>query len=404
MFGSIYTGMSGMAAFSAGLDVISNNVANLNTPGYKGNDLLFQDLFYGFQLSSEFNNNIASMQIGKGVQANTTTVVYSQGDLRATGVDTDVAIDGRGFFLLQDGDKQYFTRSGQFVFDQDGYLVARGTDFRVAAFDESENLSNVNLTGLRTSAPTATSKISFTNNLSTGTTRHKLDNVIVIDEAGNEHRLTFNFVNNSAETPRSWLIEIENESGEKVGDTGKISFQGNGSPEEGHNTFTFSFTPTGANPIEIELDFGKPGSFTGVTSFSGGTNSDMAVAERDGKGSGSITGIEFDREGQFIIKYSNGDEYKGGKLAIATFPDLQALQQVGSSLYITTEDNRAQLSTATNDGLGEIATKSIELSNVELTQQFTDLIIVQRGYQASSQVLTVSNEMMQQLMEVVGKK
>ena len=98
MFGSIYTGMSGLAAFSAGLDVISNNVANLNTPGYKGNDLLFQDLFYGFEMSNEFNNNIASMQIGNGVQANTTTVVYSQGDIRDTGVDTDVAIDGKGFF------------------------------------------------------------------------------------------------------------------------------------------------------------------------------------------------------------------------------------------------------------------------------------------------------------------
>ena len=404
MFGSIYTGMSGLAAFSAGLDVISNNVANLNTPGYKGSDLLFQDLFYGFQMSNEFNNNFNSMQIGNGVQANTTTIIYSQGDIRDTGEDTDVAIDGQGFFLLQDGDTQYFTRSGQFVFNQEGYLVARGTDFRVMAFDESGNETNVSLTGLRTSAPTATSKISFTNNLSTGTTRHKLDNVVVIDQAGNEHQLTLTFVNNSAETPRSWLIEIEDESGEKIGETGEIRFQGNGSPEEEFNTFTFSFTPEGADPLEIELDFGSPGSFTGVTSFSGGTNSDMAVAERDGAGAGSIASVEFDREGQFIIKYSNGEEYKGAKLALATFPDLQALQQMGNSLYTTTKDNQAQLSTATKDGLGEITGKSIELSNVELTQQFTDLIIVQRGYQASSQVLTVSNEMMQQLMEAIGKK
>jgi len=404
MFGSIYTGMSGLAAFSAGLDTISNNVANLNTPGYKGNDLLFQDLFYGYQMSSEYNNNINSMQIGNGVQANSTNVIFSQGDIRDTGVDTEVAIDGRGFFLLQDGDQKYFTRSGQFVFDENGYLVARGTDYRVMAMDESGDMTNVNVTGLRTSVPAATTKISFTNNLSTGTTRHSMDNVTVIDEAGNEHKLVLTFVNNSADTPRSWLIEIEDEAGEKIGETGEIRFQGNGSPEEGYNTFTFSFTPEGADALEIELDFGKPGSFTGVTSFSGGTNSDMAVAERDGKASGSITGVEFNREGQFIIKYSNGDEYKGVKLALATFSDLQALQQIGNSLFITTEDNPAQLSTATKDGLGEIAGKSIELSNVELTQQFTDLIIVQRGYQASSQILTVSNEMLQQLMQVIGKK
>ena len=403
MFGSIYTGMSGLTAYSKGLDVISNNVANLNTPGYKGNDLLFQDLFYGFQLSSEFNNDFSGYQVGFGVKADSTSIVFSQGDVRATGEDTDVAVDGSGFFVLQDGGNNYFTRSGQFVFDKDGYLVSRVTGMRVAAIDESGNLTNINITGSRTSAPSATSEIKFTNNLSTGSTRHEIEET-VLDHAGNEHKLKFTFINNSAEEPRSWLVEITDENGDQVGETAEIRFQGNGSPAEDFNALNFTFTPSESDPMDITLKFGEPGSFTGVTSFSGGTQSDMAVAEKDGAGPGALTGIEFDREGLFKIKYSNGTEVEGARLALASFQDLQALQQIGDGLFLAQDNNKATISVATKDGLGEIAGGSIELSNVELTQQFTDLIIVQRGYQASSQILTVANEMMQQLMQTVGGK
>lgn len=403
MFGSIYTGMSGLTAYSKGLDTISNNVANLNTPGYKGNDLLFQDLFYGYQLSSDFNNSYSQLQLGAGVKADSTSIVFSQGDVRATGTDTDVAVDGAGFFVLQDGDQQYFTRSGQFVFDEDGYLVSRGTGLRVTALDENGNLTNISITGQRTSTPTPTSEITFTNNLSTGSTRHELQET-VFDHAGNEHKLKFTFVNNNAEEPRTWQVEITDENDEQVGETGIIKFQGNGTPAEDFNTLDFTFDPAESDPLNITLKFGESGSFTGVTSFSGGTQSDMAVADKDGNGPGALTGIEFDREGMFKIKYSNGKEVDGAKLALASFQDLQALQQTGDSLFLPGENNKPVISVATQDGLGEIAGGSIELSNVELTQQFTDLIIVQRGYQASSQILTVANEMMQQLLQTVSGK
>jgi len=403
MFGAIYTGMSGLTAYSKGLNVISNNIANLNTPGFKGNDLLFQDLFYGYQLSGEFNNNFTKFQFGGGVKADSTTIVYRQGDIHSTGNDTDVAIDGLGFFVLKDGNKSYFTRSGQFTFDKDGYLVMKNLGYRVLAMDEHGKQTYININGYRTVPPTATSEISFTNNLSTGSTKHTLD-VNVLDSAGNSHKLTFTFTNNNATEARSWLVDITDESGTAVGTTSEIKFQGNGSPAEGFNTFSFDFTPQNADSMKINVNFGNPDSFTGVTSFSGGTTSDMSVSKVNGNDKGSITSIQFDREGTLQFKYSNGADKTGAKLALANFRDLQALQEIGNALFLARDDNNMTLSVGTKDGLGQIKGGNLEFSNVELTQQFSDLIIVQRGYQASSQILTVSNEMLQQLLQSVSGK
>jgi len=437
MFGSIYTGMSGLTAFSRGLDVISNNVANLNTPGYKGSDLLFQDLFYRYQIAGEHSNSLNYQQLGSGVEAESTIIVFNQGDIRSTGTDTDVAIDGSGFFVLQDTNGQYFyTRAGQFVFNQDGYLVSRSGGYKVVALDENGNLNNINITGRKSSVPSPTTEISFTNNLSTGSTRHEIQES-VFDYAGNEHLLTFTFVNNSAEEPRSWIIEITDENGNQInvsenntasdvgdnttepgtsnggeGDNQQsnsvlenlIKFQGNGSPQTGFNRYAFSFSPEESDPMEISLNFGEPGSFVGVTSFSGGTRSDMSVAEKDGNGPGSLIGVEFDRDGIFKINYSNGENYEGGKLAIANIQDIQSLIQISGGLFAAQSDTKVDISVANKDSNGQIEGKSIELSNVELTQQFSDLIIVQRGYQASSQILTVANEMIQQLLQSVGGK
>lgn len=401
MFGSIYTGMSGLTAYSKGLDVISNNVANLNTPGYKGSDLVFQDLFYGYQLSGELNKNLADMQIGKGVATERTSIAFSQGELRETGRDTDASIDGQGFFILRSGDSSYYTRSGRFEFDDEGYLVASGVGYRLAAFDADGKLADISIKGLESSAPSPSTKVSFTNNLSTGSTKHELD-VQVIDTAGNPHTLKVTLVNNNEVTPRSWIIEVQDKDGNTIGEPGEIRFQGNGSPEAEFNKYEFTYSPDESDPMDLVFEFGEPDSFTGVTSFSGGSQSNMAVREVDGAGQGGIVEMGFDRDGVFNIQYSNGEQYTGPTLAVAGFQNLQHLQQLGSGLFITNQTVEPLITAANQNGMGEIVGKSIELSNVELTQQFTDLIIVQRGYQASSQILTVANEMLQQLLQATG--
>jgi len=403
MFGSIYTGMSGLTAYSKGLDVISNNIANLNTPGYKGSGLVFQDLFYGYQLSGQLNDVLSDQQIGKGVATTETNVVFSQGELRETGSDTDVAIDGQGFFVLRDNENTFYTRSGRFQFDNDGYLVASGAGYRLAALDSAGKLTDISVDGLRSSQPIASTNVKFTDNLSTGSSKHELD-VVVFDAAGNEHTLKVTLTNNNSETPRSWIVEVTDKDENIVGEAGEIRFQGNGSPEVDFNTYSFTYSPEESDPLDLTFEFGEPGSFTGVTSFSGGTQSEMRVKDTDGSTEGGIVELGFDREGVFKITYSNGEEYVGPTLAVAGFKNPHVLNQLGSGLFIADEKDEPVITVANKDGMGEIAGKSIELSNVELTKQFTDMIIVQRGYQASSQILTVANEMMQQLMQSVSGK
>jgi len=403
MFSSLYIGMSGMAAFSKGLDTISNNVSNLNTNGYKGNEVLFSDLFYGYQLT-DFNQSYTFNQFGSGVDANSTNINFKQGDLRDTGNDTDVSITGVGFFILRDGENVYYSRNGQFEFDKDGYLVSKQNGYRVAALEKDGSLSDINVNHLKTNAPKATSKVTFTNNLSTGSSRHEVSDVEVVDGAGNKHKLKVTFVNNGSVTPRSWIVEVSDENGKSVAPSGEIRYQGNGSPAQDHNSYTFTYTPESGDAFDITLYFGDPSTFIDTTSFAGGATSDLAVASVDGHGPGSLLEINFTADGQFETKYSNDEKVKGPVLALARFDDPQSLQQLGGGLFKANGELQVHVSSASKEGLGEVKGKSLELSNIELTDQFTNLIIVQRGYQASSQILTTANEMMQQLMDMVGKR
>jgi flagellar hook protein FlgE len=399
MFGSVYTGLSGMMAFSKGLDVISNNVANLNTPGYKASDLLFRDLFYHFQSSGNGGEENSSSQIGTGVSAKDTVLRFQQGDIKETGNATDASIDGNGLFILRSSSDTFYTRDGQFEFDADGFLVARGTDARVAGLDASGGLVDINITGMRTHQAASTTKVTLLNNLSSGSTTHEISDIQVIDSLGGTHTFSMTLTNNNAVTQRSWLIDCVDESGLSVFESEEIRFDADGSPLEGFNSITASYEPTGAVATEITFDFGDPGSFSGVTSFSAGTSSTMRFDSQNGFAAGVLLSTEFDEDGNLSIEYSNGQSAKNGQLALAWFQDIQAMEQIGDGMFLAPSSANVTISAPKESVMGKIVGGNVEISNVDLTREFTDLIIVQRGFQASSQVLTVTNEMMQQLLD-----
>lgn len=400
MLGSIYTGMSGLITYSRGLDTISNNVANLNTPGFKASDLLYRDLFYQFQWVASQGPQLANEQDGTGVGDQGTLIRFAQGDLQDTGIDTDAAIDGNGFFILRTDDGDQYTRAGQFVFDDDGVLVTADTEDRVAGLGEGGGLVDITLDGLRTIPPTATGRVTFIDNLSPDSTRHVIDDLVLLDTVGESQPVTITFTNNSAQTPRSWLIDVENEDGETVVAGAEIRFQANGSPEVDFNEITFTFTPAESDPFEVTFFFGAPGSFTNATSFAAGTISTLAVEDQDGTESGSLIGVGFTRDGSLDLEYSNGETRQGTRLALAWFNDLQQLRQIEGARFLPQDGQRVTIGGATDGVFGEVLEETVESSNIDLTQEFTDLIIVQRGYQASSQVITVANEMLQQLFEI----
>lgn len=400
MFSSIFTGMSGLQAFSKGLDVISNNVANLNTPGYKGSELLFRDLFYRYELVGNGGEDSATAQLGNGVVSKDTTVRFEQGDVQQTGIETDAAIDGKGFFVLRDEGQTFYTRAGQFEFDDDGFLVARGSQARVAALDGADNLSDISIGGLRTSAASPTTILTFESNLSTGSDEHVVTGVEVIDSLGEIHTLSVKFTNNSENVLRSWLVEVSDENNQVITSDGEIRFNGSGSPQANFNEIKVDFNPGSADPMALTFSFGEPDGFDGATNFSAGTTSDLALKSSDGYGVGSILNIDFGSDGLLSLEYSNGQSAEFGHFALAWFDDLQSLRQGGNGFFSATDNQEAVLARPTDGIMGEIIASNIELSNVDLTQEFTDLIVVQRGFQASSQILTVSNEMLEQLLDL----
>ena len=403
MLGSIYKGMIGMMSYSKGLSNISNNVTNMNTPGYKRTELHFRELVGGKQLQSGSGQTGYNSGSALGVDASMSSTVYSQGDIKETENDTDMGIDGAGFFILRNGNKSYYTRVGQFEFDDSGYLVDKTFGYRVAGLHNGR-LVDINLKNFRSVDPVATSTISVVGNLSVGSTTHTISDVETYDAEGTKHTLSLEFTNNGAVTSRSWTIQVT-DSDDNVLATGlEVRFNANGSPAEGYNTVSFTITADDGTESQIQLNLGDPGSFNQVTNFSSGSTSTAEIEQVDGYAPGVMTGFSINDEGAIEVEYSNDQTIEAVSIALARFESPDHLINEGSGLLSAQSYQDAIVGTSQTLGLGSIAGQSIELSNVDLTGQFTDMIVLQRGYQASSQVLTSANEMLQQLIEATKSR
>ena len=398
MLGAIYTSLSGLTAYSKGLEVISNNVANLNTPGFKVSDPLFREIVYR-HLQSPGSRGGGQHPAGAGVELNAASISFRQGDLRDTGNALDVAIDGSGFFVLSRDGQQLYTRAGQFEFDKDGILVERDSGARVLVSTEGSSQGFFDLNSARVNPPRATTEVSLGGTLAraASATTHELPNVTVFDANGGSTVLKARFTHDAA-NPLRWVVEILRSSNNAVLGQGEVVFAENGTPLEGSSSFTVTIDPDNADPFDVTFDAGDVGSFAGVTSPASSTTSQVQMLRQDGLALGSLTKTEFDDKGQLQLTYSNGETTTGATLVLAQFLAPEQLQTLGRSLYVASESNQPILGAGLSNGFGRVMGGRVELSNVELTEQFTDLIIVQRGYQASSQISSVANEMIQQLL------
>jgi flagellar hook protein FlgE len=248
-----------------------------------------------------------------------------------------------------------------------------------------------------------TSAVTLLDNLSSGDTTHDVS-ASVIDSAGGTQSLTLRFTNNSAVTPRSWLIEVRDATSAVISN-GEVRFNGDGSPQAGFNTHRFTLTPPGGvPPSTITLNFGEPGSFSGATSFSAGADSTLRLGSHDGFAAGALTETRFDASGVLVARYSNGQTLRHQRLALAFFDFPQDLEAVGGAGFENRSGQRVQLGAPGEGVFGTLAGASIEAANVDLAEQFGELIISQRGYQASSQIVSAANEMIQQLFEMRSRR
>lgn len=398
MLGAIYIGLSGMQTFSKGLQIISNNVANMNTLGFKGTSVTFADSFNRGGLGS-FHSGRNGQSFGSGVQLGSRTINFIEGDIRQTGGALDLAIKGDGFLVLSgENGKTYYGRTGQFDLDNKGYVSLLGSSYRLNLLDASGAASPVNIDDRRTSPPVATGLIKFDRFLTTDSSFNKavIPDIAVYDSVGVRHvwKVTMDrAIDETPPMPRKWSVTVTDESGAEVGKQ-SITFDPAGDPDP--TSFTLAYSPTGSAPMSVKLDF------SGVDHIGAGTTSTIRVASSDGRGSGNLSKVTVTENGTLLLTYSNNQTIDLGAVAIADFRDLQKLEQVGSGLF-RNNGSEVRLLASEKDGAGTLVSGQVEASNVDLSQQFGDLILIQRGFQASSQVLSVSNDMIQQLFGIRGQ-
>jgi flagellar hook protein FlgE len=394
MIDAIFIAMTGLHGYETGLRVISNDTANLNTPGYKNSSLLFSDLFY----SSGYlggGGSEAYGQYGYGLETLGTVLSFDQGQLQSTGNNLDLAVDGLGLFMLRDDAGHiHYTRDGQFKFNSEGFLVSTTTGEQVMAVDASGNLAPITIANLKTDPATATSIVTFSGNLSSTATTDTVGNVTVIDKVGTSHTLQVK-LDAVAGTPGSWNVALLD--GTTTVGTGTIAFI-NGQPDPAKSKVSITYTPSGQSDVPLTLDFSS-----NVTSFDSGSRSTLAVASQDGFGAGDLVSTAFDASGTLQLTYSNGQVVKGSRLALGRFSSQDAISPVGDNEFEVTDAQAWQTGVAGEQGFGTVRSGMIEASNVDLSQEFSELVIMQRGYQASSQVISTANDMLTELFGMRGK-
>lgn len=391
MFGSIYVGLSGLNAYSRGLQQISNNVTNLNASGFKGSTVAFTDLV-GIAGNGGLSYAGGGGGGGNGVEIGDTRIDFKQGELRQTDRDLDLAIDGSGFLVLMRGEEVLYTRTGSFEVDKDGYIVLAGTDYRLATLDGSGRPVSLSIDASRTSAPTKTTTIKFADNLSSTATTYGISDVKVYDASGGEHIWQIKFDKAQASS-NEWTITVTDDKAKTVGTKTLKFIQGQVDPA----TNKLVFEDSDAS-LSVTLDFSQ-----NVTSFSAGTVSTLRSASVDGYKVGAITSIRVNDKGKLEIGYSNDQKKELGSIAIADFRDPQALDQRSGGLFHDTGLAQRELMTTEDKRVGKVLSRRLEASNVDLAKAFGELILIQRGFQASSQIISVSNDMIQQLFGIRGQ-
>lgn len=389
MFQAFYTGLSGMFSFSRNLDTVSNNIANMNTPGFRASDTFYKSLTSG--------SNLDNGGSGYGTQISGLGYRFSSGDIRQTGNSTDIAISGQGFFtLLNDGEPRY-TRAGQFSFNNEGILVDPISGSSVASLDSGGQLQEFNISKLRVLAPVATTEISMSGNLSSGATSHEINGVKMFNALGEEKEVNLKFSKSTTVTG-SWTVKVENTDGTAVHE-GEIRFGADGTPVAGFNKLAFNISDSQGGTTNISMNFGDPNSVSDSTSIDSADTSTLTASTKDGSNLANLQKVEFQDNGTLKLTYSNGEVKDGPTLAMAFFTDNSALKLVEGTVFKTSDTSGLTYGKAGEGNIGQVVSGSIELSNVDLSKEFADMIILQRGYQANSKLMSVTNQLLDSLYE-----
>lgn len=400
MFDSIFIGTSGLIGYSKGLRVVSNNLANVNTPGFKSSKLQFTDFMYqgsGAQ-SGTFSGgvNYGNTQLGTGLNTLATTINFGAGAEQKTDKVLDLSIDGNGYFVLNDKGDQKYTRYGSFDFSG-GFLIDTSSRLRVQGFDASGKLGDIGVAAMLNNPAKATATAKVSGNISNSIIANgtaDLNSVSVVDNQGVTHTLSFTLTKSISGSNVNYALSSL-DAGVTMGSPSSITFGPGNVINLANSKVTVNYTPSGGTPMTFQLDFGL------VTSNS--PTGSLTFSSQDGYGVGSLTAVTFDADGKAKGTYSNGQTAAGPTLALASFESNEDLRQLGGNLFDTVDPGKLRLGTAKSGSFGSISSKVLEGSNVDLADEFSNLIVMQRGYQASSRVVSTANELIQELFDMKGR-
>ena len=459
MMRSLYSGVSGMQNHQTRLDVIGNNIANVNTTGFKKGRVNFQDMISqqlsGAAKPTEEVGGVNPKEVGLGVMVASIDTVFTQGNLQSTGVGTDVAIQGNGFFVLKDGEETFYTRAGAFGIDRDGTLVNPADGLRVQGWmardlngemiiNTAGNTEDLIIPVGSKDPAKATENVNFACNLDKNTpeilegatpadiakgtwaTEFK-----IYDSFGNTHNLAVSFTRVTG-TPNSWLATVNVDpdnadftqtrvglgTTDGTGNTFVVNFDntgtllsvsdsaGNGTNPEGEIIVQTSFTVPESNPDEagnplrqtLNINLGTIGSEKNTVTQSASASSTKAFYQ-DGYTMGYLDNFKIDQTGVITGVYSNGTNRPIGQIAMASFTNQGGLEKAGNNTYMQSNNSGlANIGTSGIAGKGSLLAGALEMSNVDLTEQFTDMIVTQRGFQANSKTIQTSDTLLETVL------
>lgn len=412
---ALFTGASGLATFSTDLDVVGNNLANLNTTGYKAQRTSFRDLVYqtlnaGSVPSGTFGG-VNPTQIGFGVGIGSVNTLFRQGTTTPTGRSLDAALQGTGFFVLSNGQFTAYSRNGGFSVDAAGFLVDPNTGFRVQrtgvvgegsatepAF-QTPGINDIHIPFGAGAAGVPTTTITFQGNLSTSLAVGDVisTGIQFYDTQSAPHAVVFTFEKTGINTFE--ISAVVNGVNQTLSAT-TITFDTDGllvSPATIDMDVT-GLSGVGAQTITLEL--GTPGQTEGLTQFGGGSTA--SAVNQDGSASGTLTDISIDLQGQLIGLFTNGRKIPVAQLAIAGFNNEDGLLRTGNNYFISSPaSGEPVVGPAGAGGRGLVQGGSLEGSNVDIATEFAQLIIAQRGFQVNARTVTAANETLQELANII---
>jgi flagellar hook protein FlgE len=392
MLRSLYSGISGLRAHQTMLDVTANNIANVNTTAFKASSTQFQDtlsqLTQGAGAPQATTGGTNPAQVGLGVQVAGISTNFAQGSSQSTGRATDVMISGDGFFVTKQGGETLYTRAGNFDFDAQGRLVSpsgaivQGWNGVDGVINEGGPTGNITLPLQAVISAKASATANVTGNLPSdaapGTVVSR--EFTAYDGSGTASQVSLTFTNTAtvAGSPATWAV-----ASSPVSTTTPAPVL----------TFTNGDLTSTANTITVGAVTVDLSAIKGYAKLN-----NLVATSTDGHAAGSLTSFTLGKDGTLVGLFSNGEQGSIGRIALATFTNPGGLEKAGGSEYRSTfNSGTAALGAPGSAGMGALTSGSLEMSNVDLSQEFTNLIVAQRGFQANARIITTSDEVLTEL-------